>query len=61
MPQSMQNTTPDAGAPHNLDNDQSSDAEDGNYTFDEEVLFLGDAPNYAINLEPAEDWTPEEE
>lgn len=32
VPQSMQNTTPDAGAPHNLDNDQSSDAEDGNYT-----------------------------
>lgn len=42
------------GCPYTVD-------EDGNYTFDEEVLFLGDAPNYAINLEPAEDWTPEGE
>ena len=42
------------GSPYTVD-----DA--GNYTFVDEVLFLGDAPNYAEKLNPADDWDPEEE
>lgn len=32
--------------------------EEGDYAFSEEVLFLGEAPNYAENLSVADDWNP---
>lgn len=33
----------------------------GAYDFADEVLFLGESPNYAENLNPADDWSPEDE
>ena len=41
------------GCPYTID-----DA--GKYNFSDDVLYLGDAPNYAEGLEPADDWSPEE-
>ena len=35
--------------------------EQGNYSFSEDVLYLGEAPNYAESLNPADDWSPEAE
>lgn len=33
--------------------------EAGNYEFSEEVLFLGETPNYAESLNPVDDWNPQ--
>lgn len=47
VPEQIRNEVPDAGAPNNLDNDQSDDSDTGNYTL--LMRYLSMPTNYEIN------------